>query len=167
MDVRLVMFRQDGSRRDFPLIDGVTTIGRRQDCSIRIPLSEVSRCHAEVRLSDHTVIIKDLGAANGTFLNTRRIKDEEKVAPGDQISIGPVVFTVQINGEPADGDIVEVRTKTVSRQATQAGAGVSTSEHVYMSDDEIDPISALEALAASDDQTSINMEEDDEEEFEN
>ena len=99
------MFRQDGSRRDFPLIDDVTTIGRRQDCSIRIPLSEVSRCHAEIRLSDHTVSIKDLGAANGTFLNTRRIKGEDDVTPGDQISIGPVVFTVQINGEPADGDM--------------------------------------------------------------
>ena len=90
MDVKLVMFREDGSRRDFPIPAGVTTIGRKEDCGIRIPLSIVSRRHAEILLEDDAVVLRDLGAANGTYLNNRRVTEEELEA-GDQIMIGPVV----------------------------------------------------------------------------
>ena len=160
MDVKLIMFREDGTRRAFPLARGTTTIGRKTDCHIRIPLAEVSRHHAEIVVEEDGVLLKDLGAANGTFLNNRRVTEED-VEPGDQILIGPVVFTVQINGEPADGDIVEVRTKLSARQKTEkSAAGVGTSQHVYMSDEEVDPIAALEALASSADQTAINPEDD-------
>lgn len=156
------MFREDGSRRVFPLNLGVTTIGRKDDCNIRIPLSMVSRRHAEVLVEDEGTVLKDLGAANGTFLNNRRI-DEEDLEPGDQIMIGPVVFTVQIDGKPGDDEIIEVRTEvSASREAVQHAAGVATSSHVFASDEEVDPISALEALASSADQTAINAEEEEE-----
>jgi pSer/pThr/pTyr-binding forkhead associated (FHA) protein len=160
MDVKLIMFREDGTRRGFPLARGTTTIGRKTDCHIRIPLAEVSRHHAEIVVEEDGVLLKDLGAANGTFLNNRRVTEED-IEPGDQILIGPVVFTVQINGEPADGDMVEVRTKLSARQkAEKSAAGVGTSQHVYMSDEEVDPIAALEALASSADQTAINPEDE-------
>ncbi len=156
------MFREDGSRRVFPLNLGVTTIGRKDDCNIRIPLSMVSRRHAEVLVEDDGAVLKDLGAANGTFLNNRRI-DEEDLEPGDQITIGPVVFTVQIDGKPGDDEIIEVRTEvSASQEAVQHAAGVATSNHVFASDEEVDPISALEALASSADQTAINAEEEEE-----
>ncbi len=159
MNMKLVMFREDGTRRDFPLSPGVTTIGRKDDCSIRIPLAVISRRHAEIEVKDDTAVIKDLGAANGTYLNNRRITEEELEA-GDQIMIGPVVFTVQIKGEPADEEIIQIRTKVSAREVAGQGAAVGTSKHVYMSDEEIDPISALEALASSADQTAIDPEED-------
>ncbi len=159
MKARLIMFREDGSRRDFTLKPGVTTIGRKDDCNIRIPLSVVSRRHAEVFMDEDGVVLKDLGAANGTFLNNQKITEED-LEPGDQIIIGPVVFTVQIDGDPPDDEIVAIRSKAALGKAS-AGAGVRTSKHVYMSDEEVDPISALEALASSADQTAINPEEED------
>lgn len=163
MNVNLVIFREDGSRRVFPLKPGATTIGRKNDCEIRIPLAVVSRHHAEVVLSDHDVLVRDLAGANGTFLNNQRVKEEE-LEPGDQIMVGPVVFTVQIDGEPSDEQLVEVRTK-VSATVTDGGirgVRVGTSNHVASSDDEIDPIAALEALASSADQTAITPELDEE-----
>lgn len=153
------MFREDGSRRDFPLTRGVTTIGRKDDCSIRIPLSVISRRHAEIDVHDEVALLRDLGAANGTYLNNRRVTEEELEA-GDQIMIGPVVFTVQIDGEPADAEIIQIRTKVSARLVAGKGAAVGTSKHVYMSDEEVDPISALEALASSADQTAIDPEEE-------
>ncbi len=159
MDIKLVMFREDGSKRLFPLGLGSTTIGRKDDCSIRIPLAVVSRHHAEIVVQDDGAVVKDLGAANGTFLNNRRI-DEEDLEPGDQIMIGPVVFTVLIDGSPSDEELVEVRTQvSAGRQGKQRGGGVATSKHVYTSEEEIDPISALEELASSADQTAIHPEE--------
>jgi hypothetical protein len=63
MEVKLVMFREDGSRRDFPLASGANTIGRKDDCTIRIPLSTVSRRHAEIIVGKAHV---RPGCANGT-----------------------------------------------------------------------------------------------------
>ena len=161
MDIKLIMFREDGSRRDFPLVEGTTIIGRKDDCGIRIPLAVVSRRHAEIDVDDDGAVLKDLGGANGTYLNNRKLTDEEDLEAGDQILIGPVVFTVQIDGEPADDELIQIRSKAPAGQAAaQGGSNVGTSKHVYMSDDEIDPISALEALASSADQTAIDPEED-------
>jgi pSer/pThr/pTyr-binding forkhead associated (FHA) protein len=153
------MFREDGSRRDFALSAGATTIGRKDDCTIRVPLATVSRRHAEIFLNSDAAVLKDLGAANGTYLNNRRVTEEELEA-GDQIVIGPVVFTVQINGEPSDNDIVRIRTKVSGHASAEGSARVGTSKHVYMSEEEVDPISALEALASSADQTAIDPEEE-------
>lgn len=163
MDVNLVMFREDGSKRVFALRPGVTTIGRKDDCTIRIPLAMVSRRHAEVVVEDEGVVLKDLGAANGTFLNSRRVQEDD-LHPGDQIMIGPVLFTVQIDGEPADAELIAVRSTLAAggKDQRKRGASVATSSHVFTADDEVDPISALEALASSADQTAINPEDDEE-----
>jgi len=160
MNAKLIMFREDGSRRDFPLHSGATTIGRKDDCTIRIPLSTVSRRHCEILAGEDGVTLRDLGAANGTFLNNRRVTEED-VEAGDQIVVGPVVFTLQVDGEPSDNEIIRVRTKIAKgKMAGKGPARVGTSKHVSMSDDDSDPISALEALASSADQTAINPDED-------
>ncbi len=161
MDVNLVMFREGGEKRLVPLASGVNTIGRKEDCTVRIPLSVVSRHHAEIAVDDDGVRLRDLGASNGTFLNNRRVQQEEDLEPGDQIVIGPVVFTVQIDGEPSDEEIIPVRTKAGTESFAPPGIPrVGTSKHVKASDEELDPISALEALASSADQTAINPEDD-------
>lgn len=100
MDVQLVMFKDNGERKDFPLSNPTTLVGRKEDCDIRIPLAEVSRLHAEIKLNNDAVALKDLESANGTFVNNKRIA-EHTLAPGDRVVIGPVVFTVQIDGEPS------------------------------------------------------------------
>lgn len=159
MNAKLIMFRQDGSKREFPLPPGSTTVGRKEDCTIRIPLGTVSRRHCEIFVEDDGLTLKDLGAANGTFLNNRKITEEE-LEPGDQIVIGPVVFTVQVNGEPSEDEIIKIRTK-IAKSAGKGAARVGTSKHVKMSTDESDPISALEALASSADQTAIHPDDED------
>lgn len=161
MEINLIMFREDGAKRVFPLSQGETTIGRKDDCNIRIPLAVVSRHHAVIQVEEDGAVLKDLGASNGTYLNNHKVTEDD-LEPGDQIMIGPVVLTVQMDGEPSDDEIVEIRTKIpVHGKAKQGGAAVSTSNHVYATDDEIDPISALEELASSADQTAINPEGDD------
>jgi pSer/pThr/pTyr-binding forkhead associated (FHA) protein len=160
MEVKIIMFSENGERRDFVLSEGATTIGRKTDCDIRIPLPDISRRHAEIFLDEDGAVLKDLGAANGTFLNNRRITEED-LEPGDQLVIGPVVFTVQIDGEPGDDEIIQVRTKIRTHQtAGGSGSGIATSQRVEASPEDSDPISALEALASSSDQTAINPEDE-------
>ncbi len=159
MNVKLIMFRDDGKGHATSLAAGSSTIGRTTGCTIRVPLPMVSRRHAEIVVENSEILLRDLGAANGTYLNNRRVK-EEAVEAGDQIMVGSVVFTVQVDGLPSDSEIIEIR----SKRGAPSGSGsvsVGTSKHVYVSDEDVDPISALEALASSADQTAIEPEDND------
>jgi len=158
MDAKLVMFRETGERRDFTLGPGRTCIGRKDDCDIRIPVAEVSRHHAELHNRDDGVELRDLDTANGTYVNNKRVA-KAKLSPGDHLVIGPVVFTLQINGQPTD--IRPVKTKLRPRSAARAGAAAGAEAG---GSGEVDPISALEALASSADQTALNPFDEEEEE---
>jgi len=178
MDVLLYMFKDDGEPKAFPIGFGKTVIGRRDDCELRIPLGEISRKHAELIVGEDTVTLRDLGSVNGTYVNNRRIS-EQALAPGDHIIVGPVVFTVQINGEPAKLHKVKTRLETKQRAAVEsdvlekepelAAKGAHDSDLDSRGNDE-DPISALEALTGSDadetaeidlDDSHLNLDRDD------
>jgi len=99
MDANLVLLAKNGSNRVFPLPKRVTVIGRRKNCDLRIPLESVSRRHCQFNIENQTLKLRDLGSRNGTFLNGDRI-EEQILKPGDSIKIGPVVFAMQIDGQP-------------------------------------------------------------------
>ncbi len=101
MDVQLVMFKEDGSRRDFDLKRSVSIIGRAGDCDFQIPLAVVSRRHCQISRKENRVVVKDLGSSNGTYLNNKRVLQAE-VHAGDTLTVGPVVFTILIDGMPEE-----------------------------------------------------------------
>ena len=155
MDVKLIIFRENGERSEFSIGSGTTVIGRKEDCAIRIPVLEVSRHHLELRTKGQAVHFKDLGSANGTYVNNKRVT-KGTLSAGDHLIVGPVVFTVQIDGKPEE--IRAVKTRLRSRAAAQAGQDAKKAAVV----DDDDPISALEALASSADQTALDPFEDEE-----
>ena len=101
MDVNLVLVKKNGSTRNFHLDSTVSVIGRRQDCDLCVPLMVVSRKHCEINQDRGQLRLRDLGSRNGTLVNGEKI-NEVDLDPGDRITIGPVNFGVQINGEPAE-----------------------------------------------------------------
>jgi pSer/pThr/pTyr-binding forkhead associated (FHA) protein len=101
MNVNLVLFKKDGSTRSFKLPSTVTTIGRRKDCDLCIPLSCISRRHCEFDIDKDRLTLRDLNSKNGTFLNGSRIS-ESLVKPGDMLKIGTLSFGIQIDGRPED-----------------------------------------------------------------
>jgi len=116
MKVKLVMFKADGQRKDVPITGPVTVLGRGEDCNLRLPVVDVSRRHCELRLSGDKLTVKDLGSSNGTYVNNKRI-NEAGLDAGDRLVIGPVVFTVQIDGRPEE--IREVKTRGQRLAATE------------------------------------------------
>ncbi len=161
MDVKFIMFLEDGSRRDFLIPPGTTKIGRQRDCQIRIPLSDISRHHAEVVVEEATALLRDLGSANGTLLNDERIFLDEFLEVGDRIVVGPIRLIVQIDDDPNDAEVLAIHKAALSGQTLdQHSSTVGTSKHVYISDEDVDPIAALEELASSADQTAINDDDD-------
>ena len=99
MDVNLVLFKKDGSQKSFSLPDSTTVIGRRHDCDLCIPLKSVSRRHCQLNQNKENINLRDLGSRGGTFLNGKRIT-ETTLKAGDYIRIGPLIFGLQIDGQP-------------------------------------------------------------------
>ena len=100
MDVNLVLFKNDGSQKSFPLPSSLAVIGRRHDCDLCIPLMRVSRRHCQLDQNNETLKLRDLGSRNGTYLNGELIDGETTVRAGDYLQVGPLVFQLQIDGQP-------------------------------------------------------------------
>ena len=107
MDISLVMFKADGTHRNFPVVKERFVVDRKNNCELRIPLSSVSRQHCEIRFDSGQIKLRNLGSSNGTYHNSTRVQ-EAVLSAGDELVIGPVVFTVVVNGKP--DDIKPVRT---------------------------------------------------------
>jgi predicted component of type VI protein secretion system len=102
MKADLVLLKNDGAYKTFPLTSNVVIIGRRHDCDLQIPLPTVSRRHCQITQNGQALKIRDLGSKAGTFVNDKRIgaDGEGRLKPGDYIRIGPLVFLCQIDGKP-------------------------------------------------------------------
>ncbi len=105
MQVVLVMFHGDGERRSFSVARDMTVIGRREDCDLRIPVTDVSRKHCRLVKDRDMLRVEDLGSSNGTYINGQRVQ-EAYIKAGDVVQVGPVQFIVQIDGIPFDDDLV-------------------------------------------------------------
>lgn len=82
----------DGLSLEIP--PGVSVIGREGD--LKIAESTVSRRHAEIRFEGGSVVIKDLGSANGTFVNGAAVASEVEIQNGDTIQLGALKLRLQL-----------------------------------------------------------------------
>jgi len=88
-----VPYLVDRAGRRFPLTEPVTTLGRSPHCQVFIPDPRASRHHAEIGWDGESCTLRDLGSANGTFLNSRRITEPQTLRDGDEITVASAVFT--------------------------------------------------------------------------
>ncbi len=79
------------------VLDGpVAVLGRSRECDCVFEDQNISRRHAELcRNSSGDWQIVDLGSTNGVKVNGRRV-DTSRLAPGDDVSLGTVSFTFDI-----------------------------------------------------------------------
>ena len=82
-----------GGGEDIPLKKNRIVVGRRETCDVVLRFPNVSGSHCELCVVEGYWFIKDLGSSNGTKVNGSRIS-EQRVAPGDKISIAKHVFEI-------------------------------------------------------------------------
>ena len=66
-------------------------IGRQADCDIPIPAEEVSRHHARAKPTADGLMVEDLGSANGTWVNGKRVQSG-LLRPGDELRLDTIRF---------------------------------------------------------------------------
>ena len=81
-------------------------IGRASDCDYVIQNSTVSRRHAEIKVSNRQVSVRDLESSNGTYVNGEKISDRTRLEPGDELQLGanPVDWTEIVDAEELFAD---------------------------------------------------------------
>ncbi|MGH9160935.1 MAG: FHA domain-containing protein [Vicinamibacteraceae bacterium] len=77
------------------LSPGIHVIGRMPGAAVRLDHPGVSRCHAQITVTDGEATLEDLGSRNGTYVNRRRVASAVRLQDGDRVTIGPVDLTFE------------------------------------------------------------------------
>lgn len=98
--------------RTFPLHASLN-IGRADDAGLRIAQDGISRMHARLTPAGDEVLVEDMGSANGTWLNGKRITRAQAVH-GDEIRFDTQRFQLLVPGQP-------LQARAIAGQASRRG----------------------------------------------
>ncbi|MFN8110588.1 MAG: FHA domain-containing protein [Thermoleophilia bacterium] len=73
--------------------DADVSIGRSPNADVFLDDVTVSREHARIISTPGGLVLRDLGSLNGTYVNRRRIEDDELLHDGDEVQIGKFRLT--------------------------------------------------------------------------
>lgn len=105
--VRLIVLLGRAQGQAVEMTETRLVIGRDACCRIRAQSPVVSRVHAIIERRCGRVFVRDIGSANGTFVNDRKLLDEEvEVGDGDRLGIGPMQFAFAIGTATAHPPMV-------------------------------------------------------------
>ncbi|WP_422931816.1 FHA domain-containing protein [Singulisphaera sp. PoT] len=94
--MKLIINRGKASGKAITITSRSFLIGRDSACQLRPLSEEVSPRHAELRIRPGLAMIADLGSANGTRVNGRRLTGPVSLRSGDRIEIGPLSVTAML-----------------------------------------------------------------------
>ncbi|MCU0234903.1 MAG: sigma 54-interacting transcriptional regulator [Thermoanaerobaculales bacterium] len=83
-----------GEPRVFVLGPGENRVGADPANPIHLPVRQVSRRHAVLRVQGDSVQVEDLGSTNGTFVNGVRVRSA-RLGEHDWVQFGPVLLTFE------------------------------------------------------------------------
>ena len=87
----------NGVEKAYPMRSITVTIGRSDACEISVKDSSMSGKHAEISKINGEIRVKDLGSANGIWLNGERVDDVE-LYDGDVLRCGQTSIRVDVVG---------------------------------------------------------------------
>ena len=99
---RLVSIR-GGAKREYPLVPGVTTFGRRSENSVVLGGDPyISGQHAQIIAEGDTFRLTDLGSTNGTLVNGQALVANlpRPLLPGDEVILGSMAYRFERGTAP-------------------------------------------------------------------
>ena len=88
-------------RKVTPLEIGTYVLGRGSQANVQIPSREISRKHAQIIVTEKSIMLQDCGSANGTLLNGKKVA-LEKLKAGDQITVANVTLELRMDDDATE-----------------------------------------------------------------
>jgi len=118
--MRLILRKEGKTVKEFRFTKGPIYIGRHFHSQVFLPDREVSRQHAAIYATPQgNWVVEDLESANGTFLNGRKIH-QEQIKSGDGLRIGSFAIEISLEAGAVAGETVHLD-DTLIPQAGPAG----------------------------------------------
>jgi pSer/pThr/pTyr-binding forkhead associated (FHA) protein len=76
----------------YPLGERALTLGRGEDCDIRLQDHSVSRRHAKIEPTPEGFFVFDQQSTNGTFVNDKQLDTSWLLQDGDYLRIGNCIY---------------------------------------------------------------------------
>ena len=90
---------------EFELEPGFNTLGRNPTNDYRIHDSTVSSFHCEIVMSYDSILVRDLGSTNGTFIDNQQVR-EGQLRPGQILRLGSAELRLESQAVPDPVPIV-------------------------------------------------------------
>jgi signal transduction histidine kinase len=122
----LIVIKGTDEGKQFPLQGEVLPAGRDASNRVRLTDTEVSRRHAEfVRTAEGAYRVRDVGSANGTFVNNQSVRDV-LLQPGDHVQIGQtvLVYTPDQGARPPSSNDLADRISLITRQDVELQSAI-------------------------------------------
>src|SRR5438477_1167703 len=114
----------------FELEPGFNTLGRNPTNDFRVHDVTVSSFHCEIVVSEDSVLVRDLGSTNGTYIDGQPIQ-ESQLNPGQILRLGSAELRLERQpvSEPAHVAIPELKVEPAPSSATLADGSLSCINH--------------------------------------
>lgn len=121
--VQLTIITGDQAGRAVEIAGSELVIGRASDTDVTLQDANVSRRHASIRrLEDGSLELRDLGSANGTFVNGERV-ETHVLRGGEQLQLGDTVM--HVGGGDQDTQATSFKDSRSANQARPSDSAVA------------------------------------------
>ena len=93
---KYVIIREDIVQDPMTIITDGLLIGRLQECELLLNHPAVSRAQAGIKLVEGSYFLFSLRQSNPVKLNGKPVEENEALAPGDQIEVGPFLLEIDL-----------------------------------------------------------------------
>jgi pSer/pThr/pTyr-binding forkhead associated (FHA) protein len=89
---------QNGTFLDkvLPVKAGDNVVGRGSECDVFVADGSISRKHAIMSVAGDKITVRDMGSANGTFVNGQKIQDITQLRHGEVVRFGSLSFRLDL-----------------------------------------------------------------------
>jgi pSer/pThr/pTyr-binding forkhead associated (FHA) protein len=115
---------------EFELEPGFNTLGRNPTNDYRVHDATVSSFHCEIVLSDDSVLVRDLGSTNGTFIDNEPVH-EGQLKPGQTLRLGSAELRLESEAlpEPVEISVPELKVEPLLASVTLPDGSLSCLNH--------------------------------------
>lgn len=121
MQVRLKVMHGVNAGKEILVPGSKFFIGRGPECHLRPKSDAISRHHCALLVTATQVAVRDFGSKNGTYVNDQRVQDIGLVRPGDILRVGPLVFEICYEPQPATAPKKAANVQEVAAKTEAAG----------------------------------------------